>query len=82
MACSDVKLACCRLCNKPIASNLGECIHCGVCKPVPEEKMPIWQICLIVMLVIGTVLATMRYDVGRRYEPDCRLDEIGYPQNC
>lgn len=82
MACSDVKLACCRLCKKPIASDLGACIHCGVCKPVKDEKMPLWQICLIVMLVFGTILATIRYDGGGYIEPDCRLDEIGYPHGC
>lgn len=82
MACSDVKLGCCRLCGKPIASDLGACIHCGVCKPVEDKKMPLWQICLIVMLVFGTILATIRYDGGRRYEPDCGFDEIGYPEGC
>ena len=49
---------------------------------VKDEKIPLWQICLIVMLVIGTILATMRYDIGRPYEPDCRLDEIGFAQDC
>ncbi len=82
MACSDVKLACCRLCGKPIASDRGECIHCGVCKPVKEETCNWLHRILFVLLIIGTVLATIRYDAGRRYEPDCRLDEIGYGQDC
>jgi hypothetical protein len=82
MACSDVKLACCRLCGKPIASDLGACIHCGVCKPVEEKKTPLWQICLIILMVLGTVIVTMRYDGGRQYEPDCRIEEIGRSRGC
>jgi len=82
MACSDVKLACCRLCGKPIASDLGECIHCGVCKPVKKEKCCWLHITLFILLIAGTILATIRYDAGRRIEPDCRLDQIGYPRGC
>ena len=82
MACSDVKLACCRLCGKPIASDLGACIHCGVCKPVKEDKCSWFQRILFILLIIGTILATMRYNIGPGYEPDCGLDEIGYPRDC
>ncbi len=57
MTCSDVKLACCRLCKKPIASNLGECIHCGVCKPVKDEKIAWWHYCLVVFLLMVAVMA-------------------------
>ncbi len=82
MACSDVKLACCRLCGKPIASDRGECIHCGVCKPVKQDKCSWLHWILLGTLIAGTILATIRYDGGRYIEPDCRLDEIGYPESC
>lgn len=87
MACSDVKLACCRLCGKAIASDLGACIHCGVCKPIKKDTMPWWQKALLVMIVSGTILATLRYETAPRIDPgfigpDCRLDETGYSPNC
>ena len=82
MACSDVKLACCRLCKKPIASDRGECIHCGVYEPAKDEKCGWLHRVLFILLIIGTILVTIRYESGRRYEPDCRLDEIGYAQGC
>lgn len=84
MTCCDVKLACCRLCKKPIASNLGECIHCGVCKPVQEDKCSWWQRTLFILLVVGTVLATLGYDyeAGSRIEPDCAFEDIGQRNGC
>ena len=82
MACSDVKLACCRLCHKPLASNLGECIHCGVCKPIEEKTCSWLHRVLFALLIIGTVLATIRYNDGQQIEPDCRWEEIGQRRNC
>lgn len=82
MGCSDEKLACCRLCKMPVASKRGECPHCGACKPVAEEKCPLWHIILVVLIAVGTVLATMRYDTGGRAETDCFLQEIDRRQGC
>ena len=82
MACSDVKLACCRLCGQKIASNLGECIHCGVCKPIKEEKCGWLHKILFIILIVGTILVTIRYEGGRRFAPDCPLDDVGYSGRC
>ena len=82
MTCSDVKLACCRLCNKPLASNLGECIHCGVCKPIEEETCNWLHRILFIILIIGTILATLRYEASHRVEHDCHFEEIGRRQGC
>lgn len=82
MACSDVKLACCKLCHKPIASNLGECIHCGVCKPVEKDKCPWWHILLVIMILVGTILATLRYDMDHPDGWDCRIERTGSAQDC
>ena len=82
MACPDVKLACCRLCHKPIASDLGACIHCGVCNPVEQETCNWWHRTLFIILIIGTVLATLHFDGRDRTESDCRFEEIGRARGC
>ena len=82
MACSEVKLACCRLCGKAIASDLGACIHCGVCKPIKKDVCSWLQRALVTALIAGTILATLRYDPGSRIEPDCRIEEIGRASGC
>ncbi len=82
MASSDVKLACCRLCHKPIASDLGACIHCGVGKPVEDDKVGWFQKALIILLVVGALLATLGYERGRSAAPDCRLQETGRTRDC
>ncbi len=82
MPCSDVKLACCRLCKKPLASNLGECIHCGVCKPIEKDRCCWLHRLLFVLLVLGTILATLRYEARGRAGPDCGVREIGATHDC
>lgn len=82
MPCCDVELACCRLCKKPLASNLAECIHCGVCKPIENDKCCWWQRTLFVLLIVGTILATLRYEMGPRVEPDCAFEDIGRIDGC
>ena len=82
MTCSDVKLACCRLCKKPLASNLGECIHCGVCKPIEKDKCSLLHKILFALLIVGTVLAVLRYDGGGRFEPGCMQQDIDRRQRC
>ena len=64
MACSDVKLVCCKLCKKPIASNLSECIHCGVCDPVEKETCSWWHRLLFILLFLAVLIAAIRYDPG------------------
>ena len=59
MTCSDVKLACCKLCHKPIASNLGECIHCGVCDPVEKKESVWWHYVIVCLLLIGGLCAAV-----------------------
>lgn len=82
MACSDVKLACCRLCGKTIASDRGECIHCGVCKPVKDDKCSWLHWILLGSLIAGTVMATLRYEAVRHIVPDCPIQEIHRPGGC
>jgi hypothetical protein len=82
MACSDVKLACCRLCKKPLASNLGECIHCGVCNPIEKETCSWWHRAIVILLVLGTILATLRYEARGQIEKDCQRDETGEARRC
>lgn len=82
MACSDVELACCRLCGKAIASDLGACIHCGVCKPIKKDACSWLHKALLITLIVGTILATLRYESTRRMEPECRIEEIGGSQGC
>lgn len=76
MTCSDVKLACCRLCGKPIASDLGECIHCGVCKPVPKEECSWLHRVLFILLLLGVILAAMRYEPHGDTDWDCATERI------
>jgi hypothetical protein len=71
MACSDVKLACCKLCKKPIASNLGECIHCGVCKPVEKEECCWWHRVLFLVLLVSAVAAAVGYERETGSDWDC-----------
>lgn len=75
MACSDVKLACCRLCKKPLASNLGECIHCGVCNPIEKDGCSWLHRLLLALVLLGTVLATMSYERHPDIDRDCRSGE-------
>jgi hypothetical protein len=82
MASSDVKLACCRLCHKPIASDLGSCIHCGVSNPVDKDKVSWLQKALIVLLIVGAILAALRYDPGRSATSDCYSQETGRSRDC
>ncbi|MGI9508308.1 MAG: hypothetical protein ACR2QJ_03040 [Geminicoccaceae bacterium] len=82
MACSDVKLACCRLCKKPLASDLGECIHCGVCNPIEKEKCSWLQKLLLALLIVGAILASMRYETDRSGLPGCQPEETGRRQRC
>lgn len=82
MTCSDVKLACCRLCKKPLASNLGECIHCGVCNPIEKDKCSLLHKVLLALLVVGTILAAFRYDGGVRIEPGCTQEGIDRRRGC
>ena len=77
MGCSDEKLACCRLCKMPVASKRGECPHCGACKPVKEETCSWLHRILLILLLAGTVLATLQYRGGHRAMPDCGVQEIG-----
>ena len=82
MACSDVKLACCRLCGKPIASDLGECIHCGVCKPVPKEECNWWHRVCFILMVLCVILAAMRYEPDRGGDWDCEPEQIRQGDRC
>lgn len=82
MACSDVKLACCRLCNKPLASNLGTCIHCGVANPIEEKTCNWLHRVLFALLIIGAILATIRYNDGQQTRSDCRWEERGQRRDC
>lgn len=82
MACSDVKLACCRLCGKAIASDLGACIHCGVCDPVRDDKCNWLQRTLVILLILGTILATLRYEAGGDAPPDCGFGETERSRDC
>jgi len=34
------------------------------------------------MLIVGTILATLRYDRGDQIDYDCRQEEIGPRQGC
>ena len=82
MACPDVKLACCRLCGKPLASDLGACIHCGVCNPIAKETCSWLHRVLLILLILGTVLATLRYETKSRINQDCSIEAIGPGQGC
>lgn len=62
MGCPDVELACCKLCHKPIASNLGECIHCGVCNPVEKKRTPWWHYALVCCLIFIALYGALRHD--------------------
>lgn len=76
MACSDEKLACCRLCKMPVASKRGECPHCGACKPVAEAKSCFWHVVLFVLLAVGTLMATLQFDARRPSGLDCGFQDI------
>jgi len=82
MACSDVKLACCRLCRKPLASDLAECIHCGVCKPIADESCSWWHRLLLALLIVAAILTMLNYGGGHRNEGDCYYRDIGQQRNC
>lgn len=82
MACSDVKLACCRLCKKPLASDLGTCIHCGVCNPIEKDTCNWLHRLLLVLLLLGTVLATMSYGRHSEIDRDCRSPADQTDRSC
>lgn len=82
MTCSDVELACCRLCKKPIASDLGECIHCGVCNPVLKEECPWWHRLFFILLFLGVILAAMRYERPGDIDWECGTEEIRDGRRC
>lgn len=82
MACSDVKLVCCKLCHKQIASNLGECIHCGVCDPVPKPECCWWQRLLFILLLVFAIWATISDGPPTDRAGDCTTKRTRDAQNC
>lgn len=82
MTCSDVELACCKLCKKPIASNLGECIHCGVCNPVEKKEPYLWHILLFIFLLFATVWATLGYERSPDHDWGCTTERTRDAQDC
>jgi hypothetical protein len=66
----------------PVASKRGECIHCGACNPVEKEKCCWLHRILFILLVVGTILATLQYDAAHRAEPNCGLQDSGRGGGC
>lgn len=82
MTCSDVQLACCKLCKKPIASNLGECIHCGVCNPVEKKENNWCHYLLIIFLVLVTYWAAIAEEHPSDHDGDCTTKRTQDAQDC